>query len=262
MERETVCLTELAGKGDLLNMSKVQMLLSLKKQRLTAAAEDIFALFEKTIAELEEELSLSKEENERLQKLLDAVLQPQLRIHRAGLSDLSSTGYPFPPRGTALAIRLAHLNHLHRHYKPQPCSQLQARHPHQPQVDGDNSGINKPKPKQVFGQHTSVMPFSTDSQTQRKLRRMLASHNTEGEAEEVFRGRRREARPSFDERCFKCGSVEHWIMGLLTEHWRVEAERGTARTGPFTIRLTYTRWGGRGPIERDGNSASIIEPGK
>ncbi|XP_071060563.1 zinc finger protein 79-like isoform X1 [Pseudochaenichthys georgianus] len=48
MERETVCLTESAGKG-----------------------------------ELEEELSISKEENERLQKLLDAFLQPQLRIHRA-----------------------------------------------------------------------------------------------------------------------------------------------------------------------------------
>ncbi|KAK5933105.1 hypothetical protein CgunFtcFv8_004760 [Champsocephalus gunnari] len=64
-------------------MSKVQMLLSLKKQRLTAAAEEIFALFEQTITELEEELSFSKEENERLQKRLDADLQPQLRIHRA-----------------------------------------------------------------------------------------------------------------------------------------------------------------------------------
>ncbi|KAI9527802.1 hypothetical protein NQZ68_027895, partial [Dissostichus eleginoides] len=64
-------------------MSKVQMLLSLKRQRLTAAAEEMFALFEKTIAEHEEELSRSKEENDRLQKLLDAVLQPQLRIHRA-----------------------------------------------------------------------------------------------------------------------------------------------------------------------------------
>ncbi|XP_071060578.1 zinc finger and SCAN domain-containing protein 31-like [Pseudochaenichthys georgianus] len=83
MERETVCLMEFAGRVDLVNMSKVQMLLSLKKQRLTAAAEEIFALFKKTIAELEEELSLSIEENERLQKLLDAVLQPQLRIHRA-----------------------------------------------------------------------------------------------------------------------------------------------------------------------------------
>ncbi|XP_071062666.1 zinc finger protein ZFP2-like [Pseudochaenichthys georgianus] len=88
MERETVCLTESAGKGDLGNMSKVQMLLSLKKQRLTAAAEEIFALFEKTIAELEEELSLSKEEAKRLQKLLDAVLQPQLRVHRADVQQL------------------------------------------------------------------------------------------------------------------------------------------------------------------------------
>ena len=88
MEKETVCLTESAGKGDLVNMSKVQMLLSLKKQRLTAAAEEIFALFEKTIAEHDEELSRPKEENERLQKLLDAFLQPQLRIHRAGLFPL------------------------------------------------------------------------------------------------------------------------------------------------------------------------------
>ncbi|XP_071058304.1 zinc finger protein 892-like [Pseudochaenichthys georgianus] len=95
MERETVCLTEFAGKGDLVNMSKAQMLLSLKKQRLTA--EEIFALFEKTIAELEEELSLSKEENKRLQKLLDAVLQPQLRIHRADVQQLVAVKEEVPP---------------------------------------------------------------------------------------------------------------------------------------------------------------------
>ncbi|XP_033948875.2 uncharacterized protein [Pseudochaenichthys georgianus] len=63
-------------------MSKVQMLLSLKKQQVTAASEEIFALFEQTIAELEEELFLSKEENKRLQKLPNAVSQPELRIHR------------------------------------------------------------------------------------------------------------------------------------------------------------------------------------
>ncbi|XP_033981882.1 zinc finger protein 79-like, partial [Trematomus bernacchii] len=55
-------------------------------QRLTT--EEIFALFEKTVAEYEEELSRSKEENKRLQKLLDAVLQPQLRIHRADVQQL------------------------------------------------------------------------------------------------------------------------------------------------------------------------------
>ncbi|KAI4810822.1 hypothetical protein KUCAC02_013751 [Chaenocephalus aceratus] len=64
------------------------MLLSLNKQRVTAANEEIFALFEQKIAELEEELLLSKEENKRLQKLLDAVLQPQLRIHRADVQQL------------------------------------------------------------------------------------------------------------------------------------------------------------------------------
>ncbi|XP_071060804.1 protein starmaker-like [Pseudochaenichthys georgianus] len=70
-------------------MSKVQMLLSLKQQRVTASdSEEIFALFEQTISELEEELFLSKEENKRLQKLLDAVLQPQLRIHRADVQQL------------------------------------------------------------------------------------------------------------------------------------------------------------------------------
>ena len=71
------------GSGDLVNMSVV--LLSLVKQRLTAAAEDIFVLFERTIAEYEDELSRSKQENKRHRKLLDAVLQPQLQIHRAGL---------------------------------------------------------------------------------------------------------------------------------------------------------------------------------
>ncbi|XP_042372035.1 zinc finger protein 41 homolog, partial [Plectropomus leopardus] len=54
----------------------------LVKQRLTAAAEEIFGLFERSIAEYEEELSRSKEENERQQKLLDAVFSPQLHLHR------------------------------------------------------------------------------------------------------------------------------------------------------------------------------------
>ncbi|XP_068560466.1 zinc finger protein 679-like [Cebidichthys violaceus] len=64
-------------------MSKVQMLRCLVNQRLTAAAEEIFGLFERTIAEHEEERSALKEENERQRKLLDAVFNPQLRLHRA-----------------------------------------------------------------------------------------------------------------------------------------------------------------------------------
>ncbi|XP_078131604.1 uncharacterized protein LOC144533888 [Sander vitreus] len=64
-------------------MSKVQMLRALVKQRLTAAAEEIFGLFERTIVEYEEELCRSKEENKRQRELLDAVYNPQLRLHRA-----------------------------------------------------------------------------------------------------------------------------------------------------------------------------------
>lgn len=61
-------------------MSKVQLFRSLVKQRLAAAAEDIFGLFERTIAEFEEELVRSQEENRRQQQLLDAGFQPQLRF--------------------------------------------------------------------------------------------------------------------------------------------------------------------------------------
>ncbi|XP_072294019.1 uncharacterized protein [Eucyclogobius newberryi] len=56
---------------------------ALVNARLTAAAEEIFALVERTIAEYEEELCRSKEENQRNQQLLEEVLSPQLRLHRA-----------------------------------------------------------------------------------------------------------------------------------------------------------------------------------
>lgn len=52
---------------------KVQILRSLVEERLIAAAEEIFGLFEKTIAEYEEELCQTKEENHRRQ-ILDTVL--------------------------------------------------------------------------------------------------------------------------------------------------------------------------------------------
>ncbi|XP_049923357.1 zinc finger protein 771-like isoform X21 [Epinephelus moara] len=78
-------------------MSKVQMLRSLVKQRLTAAAEEIFGLFERTIAEYEEELCRSKEENERQRKLLETVSNPQLRLHRADVQQLLVVKEEVPP---------------------------------------------------------------------------------------------------------------------------------------------------------------------
>ncbi|KAJ0032855.1 hypothetical protein NQD34_002936 [Periophthalmus magnuspinnatus] len=61
---------------------KRRTLRALVTERLTAAADEIFALFERTIAEYEEELSRSKEENQRKQRLLDSTLSPQVRLHR------------------------------------------------------------------------------------------------------------------------------------------------------------------------------------
>ncbi|XP_049424604.1 zinc finger protein 629-like [Epinephelus fuscoguttatus] len=78
-------------------MSKVQMLRSLVKQRLTAAAEEIFGLFERTIAEYEEELCRSKEENERQRKLLDAVFNPQLQLNEGDVQQLLVVKEKVPP---------------------------------------------------------------------------------------------------------------------------------------------------------------------
>ena len=65
-------------------MSKGQTLRALVNERLTAAAQEIFALFERTIAEYEEELCRSKEENQRKQELLDSVLSPRLQLQDEG----------------------------------------------------------------------------------------------------------------------------------------------------------------------------------
>ncbi|XP_030267043.1 uncharacterized protein LOC115578288 [Sparus aurata] len=78
-------------------MSEVQTLSLLVKQRLTAAAEEIFELFEGTIAEYEEELCRSQEEKERQRKLLDAVLQPQVKLHRTDIQQLSVSEEEDPP---------------------------------------------------------------------------------------------------------------------------------------------------------------------
>jgi len=66
-------------------MSKVETLRAFVNERLTAAAEEIFELFERTIAE---ELESTLKDNQRQQKLLDALLNPEVRLHRTGLSSV------------------------------------------------------------------------------------------------------------------------------------------------------------------------------
>ncbi|XP_054626312.1 zinc finger and SCAN domain-containing protein 30-like [Dunckerocampus dactyliophorus] len=68
-------------------MCKVQMLRALVNQRLTVAVEEIFVVLERTIAEYEEELSRTKDENERQRQLLDAIFkQPRVVLQRTDVS--------------------------------------------------------------------------------------------------------------------------------------------------------------------------------
>ncbi|TNN40702.1 hypothetical protein EYF80_049143 [Liparis tanakae] len=60
------------------------MLRGFVNQRLTAAAQEICGLFERTMLEYEEELCRSKEETERHRKLLHAVFNPEVRVQRTG----------------------------------------------------------------------------------------------------------------------------------------------------------------------------------
>ncbi|XP_042350368.1 zinc finger protein 852-like [Plectropomus leopardus] len=59
-------------------MSTVEYLREFVSERLTAAAEEIFGVFKRTIVEYEEEL-------ERQRRLLDSVWKPEIRLHRTEL---------------------------------------------------------------------------------------------------------------------------------------------------------------------------------
>ncbi|XP_053283077.1 zinc finger protein 791 isoform X1 [Pleuronectes platessa] len=59
-------------------MSSVQCLRGFISERLTAAAEEIFTVFEKIIIQYEEEVA-------RQRRLLDVVLKPEIRLHRIEL---------------------------------------------------------------------------------------------------------------------------------------------------------------------------------
>ncbi|KAM4619195.1 uncharacterized protein ACJ7VT_008410 [Polymixia lowei] len=61
------------------------MLRALVNERLSTAVEDICGVFERTIAEYEEEVSRSKEEIGRQRKLLGAILNPEISLNRADL---------------------------------------------------------------------------------------------------------------------------------------------------------------------------------
>lgn len=59
-------------------MASVQCLREFVNERLTAAAEEIVSVFEKTIVDYEKEIN-------RQRRLLAVVWKPQVKLHRTGL---------------------------------------------------------------------------------------------------------------------------------------------------------------------------------
>lgn len=70
---------------------RVPALRALLTERLTAAAAEIVALFEETVAEYEVRVERSEREVSRQRRLLDVLLKPRVRLHTAGESLLTTT---------------------------------------------------------------------------------------------------------------------------------------------------------------------------
>eukprot|EP00066_Takifugu_rubripes_P018252 XP_011607518.1 PREDICTED: zinc finger protein 184-like [Takifugu rubripes] len=85
-------------------MSKIQSMRDFVNQRLTAAAEEIFGMFERTIREYEDELRRQRE-------LLDAVLKPQVRGDRTGV-DEPTVGTEVSPEQQDLSTTRGRGEHL------------------------------------------------------------------------------------------------------------------------------------------------------
>ncbi|XP_061828091.1 uncharacterized protein [Nerophis lumbriciformis] len=76
------------------------MLNELVKERLTAAADEICGLFERTIASYAEELSRTRKENERRRQQLEAICKTHIVIHVEDLQQLigCQDELPLPPQ--------------------------------------------------------------------------------------------------------------------------------------------------------------------
>ena len=65
-------------------MSLLQTLKSLVNERLSAAAEEIFGTVGQIVTEYEDEAFSLKQEIDRQSRLLDMVLNPYIKLYRAG----------------------------------------------------------------------------------------------------------------------------------------------------------------------------------
>ncbi|XP_055785635.1 oocyte zinc finger protein XlCOF8.4-like [Salvelinus fontinalis] len=78
-------------------MSKLELLRVIFNQRCTGAADEIFRAVAKTISEYQDNVNLSKEDNGRLQGLLDVILKPEIKLYRADFEQFIVSEVEFPP---------------------------------------------------------------------------------------------------------------------------------------------------------------------
>ena len=65
-------------------MSKLQLFKDFVNERLAAAVVEIVGQYENTLMEFQEQICRSEEKNAELQRTLNMVLQPQIRLRRIG----------------------------------------------------------------------------------------------------------------------------------------------------------------------------------
>ncbi|XP_062304739.1 zinc finger protein 391-like [Osmerus eperlanus] len=93
--REPGAITNISVQSITAKMSKSDLFREFISEILSTAALEIFGGVEKTLAEYKEEISRSEEERKRLQRLLDVVTQPEIKLHRTEVQQLS---LPEPPQ--------------------------------------------------------------------------------------------------------------------------------------------------------------------
>ncbi|XP_077363986.1 uncharacterized protein LOC144007908 isoform X2 [Festucalex cinctus] len=152
-------------------MCKVRLLRALVTERLNAAVEEIFGLFENTIAEYEEELCRSKDEIERQRQLLmDARREPQggfqaTDVRPSGVDDDDDEGPPDCPEEEA------ELSHV----KEEDESEDQPESPHLNEHAGEpllhETGITKFHVKSEDEEEDDEARWSELRKTGRKYRR-------------------------------------------------------------------------------------------
>ncbi|XP_054628165.1 uncharacterized protein LOC129179227 isoform X2 [Dunckerocampus dactyliophorus] len=93
------------------------MLKELVNERLKAAADEILALFERTIASYEEELSRTRKENERQRQQLEAAYKTQMVLHIEDIQQLVGLQEERAPQQQGLISSLKQEDPQPRHVK-------------------------------------------------------------------------------------------------------------------------------------------------